>query len=88
MGKILGNNKQNNNKGGIAMAKGVHKLQKQARGLIKDSLKEAVSLGHERDWDCSYKAKRLLQRLEPLVFAYAPLPDRVVNILKDKGMLV
>lgn len=65
------------------MGQSVEKLQRQARALVENTLKEAIAKGHEKDWDSRYKAKRLLERLEPVVFAYAPVPDRIFKALPD-----
>jgi len=59
------------------------KLKGKARDLIQDALKEAITEGNQRDYDRRYKAKRLLERLEPVIFAYAPVPDRIVKALPD-----
>jgi hypothetical protein len=64
------------------MDKTATRLKGKARDLIEDSLEEAVSIGNQRDYDRRYKAKRLLERLEPVIFAYAPPPDRIVKALK------
>lgn len=65
---------------GESMDKSMEELKEEAQDLIIDALSEAVTMGN--DMDCRYKAEWLLGRLEPIIFAYAPVPDRIVKALK------
>jgi len=57
-------------------------LRERALDLIADTLSEAVAIGSEPNWDCRYKAGWLLERLEPVIFQYAPPPAQIVEALR------
>lgn len=55
-------------------------LKDQARHLIVEQLKAAEM--RQGCTDYAYYADVLLRQLEPVIFAYAPPPDRIIQALK------
>ena len=67
------------------MYRTVETLKERAQELITEALNEAAT--RQDRTDNQYYAEKLLAELEPIIWKYAPVPDGIVEILKEKAML-
>ena len=66
------------------MYRTVETLKERAQELISEALNEAATRQDRTD----NQAEKLLAELEPIIWKYAPIPDGIVEILKEKAMLM
>lgn len=67
------------------MGKSKDELRKEAQELIESMFQMVANLGFVEDY--SRPAASLLAQLEPIIFKYAPPPDRIVAALRSARMI-